>query len=199
MKRTITFIAFLCMAFVTKSQTIDSRLLEPDNTQDISDQSTNDSAASVQTHRNKGDLNIGFTYWSYAETGKGFTSPQSPWQVFNVLSADIGYETDNLYGYFLYTFNDNSLSCWLGYKFRIGGETVNGVKPKKKWDTYAVFTRYPNGEAPYIGLGLEYSWDIAGPLSLSYFIEPGMKNDIYSFSTGFMMNLQQGVLKKARK
>jgi len=146
-----------------------------------------------------GDINIGFTYWSFAQTGKGFVTPESPWQVFNVLSADIGYENDNLYGYALYTFNDNSVSGWIGYKFRLGDGGTGQPKPKKKWDVYGVYTHSLSGDKPYTGLGLEYSWDIAGPVSMSYFIEPGVKNSVFSFSTGFMINLQQAVLKRATR
>ena len=148
--------------------------------------------------KNNGNFNLGFSNWNYAQTDKNAISTQNPWQLFNILSLYAGYENDNFYGYFLYTFNDNSVGQWLGYKFRIGNNGEGG-KQAKKWDVYAVFTEYPSGALPYAGIGLEHSWDIQGPLSISYFVEGGVKDNFTSWSTGFILNCQQGILRTAKK
>ncbi len=156
------------------------------------------SSAGDWLKQNNGNFNVGFTYWAYAQTDKNALSTLNPWQTYNILSLDAGYENDNLYGYILYTFNDNSVGQWLGYKFSFrnkGGDE----KTEKKWDIYAVFTEYPSGALPYAGVGLEHSWDIQGPLSISYFVEAGARNYLTTWSTGFMVNFQQGMLRKAKK
>ena len=146
---------------------------------------------------NNGSLNLGFTNWCFAQTGKTISTPGNPWQMADVLSIDAGYENDNFYGYLLYTFNDNSTTAWLGHKFKWAQNSKDSSK--KNWDVYGVLTRYNVGDSFYVGLGLEYSWNIVEPLSISYFVEAGQRNSIQIFSTGFMINFQQSVLKKRKK
>ena len=180
---------------LTAANRLTHEILEGLSANDLRAASTNSSAV---LKKNNGNFNLGFSNWNYAQTDKNAISTQNPWQLFNILSLYAGYENDNFYGYFLYTFNDNTVGQWLGYKFRIGNNGEGG-KQAKKWDVYAVFTEYPSGALPYAGIGLEHSWDIQGPLSISYFVEGGVKDNFTSWSTGFILNCQQGILRTAKK